>query len=271
MKSDPVITSTANPTVKLVRSLSQRKNRDENGLFVVEGIHNVGAALEAGWIVSTILYSEDVLVSKFARHLIEEQKLLGNKCLPLQPMLFNSLAEKENPQGILAVVQQRKIQIENLDPEGFTWGAAVISPQDPGNVGTILRTIDCVGAAGLFILDGGVDAYHPACVRASMGSIFWKPVIMASFQEFVIWARSHDYFLIGSSAHARTDYRLISKREGPVILILGNEQKGMDPSQMETCDQVVSLPMKGHASSLNLSVAAGVLLYEMMKRGIGSV
>jgi len=265
MKSDLIISSSSNPIIKLARSLRQRKNRDESGLFLVEGIHNVGAAVEAGWNISSILYSQDLLRSSYANQLIDEQSAQGTKCQPILAQIFNSVAEKENPQGILAIVQQRRIQLDEIDTDTFNWGIAAIQPQDPGNVGTILRTIDCVGADGLFLLDGGVDAYHPSSVRASMGALFWKPVIQASFSNYLEWARSNGYNLIGTSTHAENDYRTLALEERPSILILGNEQKGMTSDQMEACDAMISLPMHGHSSSLNLSVAAGIFLYAMLK------
>lgn len=264
MNSEILITSSSNPVIKLIRSLRLRKNRDESGLFLVEGIHNVGAAVEAGWKINSILFSQDLLISSFANELINNQLIQGTKILPILPQLFSSVAEKENPQGILAVVHQRRIQLEDLKSETMQWGVAAIQPQDPGNVGTILRTIDCVGADGLFLLDGGVDFYHPSCVRASMGALFWKPVVQATFSEFVHWSRSNGFKLIGTSSQAKKDYHILAQEGRPVILILGNEQKGMTSAQMDSCDEMVSLPMHGQASSLNLSVAAGVFLYAML-------
>jgi TrmH family RNA methyltransferase len=265
MNSELTITSGSNPNIKLVRSLRQRKNRDESGLFLVEGIHNVGAAVEAGWNISSILFSQDLLSSTYANELLDEQRIKGIKCQPIQPQLFSSVAEKENPQGILAVVHQRRIQLEDLRPETIQWGVAAVQPQDPGNVGTILRTIDCVGADGLFLLEGGVDAYHPSCVRASMGALFWKPVVQTTFTGFVSWAKANGYKLIGTSSQAKEDYQILTQEGRPVILILGNEQKGLTSDQMDSCDLMISLPMHGKASSLNLSVAAGVFLYAMLK------
>ena len=138
---------------------------------------------------------------------------------------------------------------------------ALVSPQDPGNVGTILRTIDAVGADALFLLDGGVDLYHPTCVRASMGTLFWKPVVQAGFDEFISWAKGKGMQLIGTSAHAQTDYREVGLGESPWVLVLGSEQKGLSDEQIAACDVTVSMPMRGKVSSLNLSVAAGILLY----------
>jgi TrmH family RNA methyltransferase len=147
------------------------------------------------------------------------------------------------------------------DVKQFTRAVALVSPQDPGNVGTILRTMDAVGAEVLFILDGGVELYHPSLVRASMGTLFWKPVIHASFNEFADWARAAEIQLIGTSAHADVSYQTLVP-QSPWTLVLGNEQKGLSPEQRDACDVTVSLPMQGRVSSLNLSVAAGILLYQ---------
>jgi TrmH family RNA methyltransferase len=158
------------------------------------------------------------------------------------------------------------LELDSFSPDNLAFAAAAVSPQDPGNIGTILRTLEAVGADGLFILEGGVELYHPSVVRASMGAIFRKPVIQVSFIGFVEWAKKHGYQLVGSSSHAMTDYRDFHRGNRPVILLLGNEQKGLSPEQMAVCDFVVSMPMKGRVSSLNLAVAAGVLLYQMMEK-----
>lgn len=260
-----LIASRSNPLVKQVRALRQHKGRRESGLFLVEGIHHVGSAVEAGWEIETLLYAPDLLTSDYARRLVEEQGRKGVRCQPLAPDLFAGLAEKDNPSGLLAVVRQRRLALESLAPDKFAWGVAVVSPQDPGNVGAILRTIDAVGADGLLLLDGGVELYHPALVRASMGTLFWKPVVEASFEAFLAWARQAGYRLVGSSAHATTDYRQLRRDKRPMILLLGSEQKGLSAEQMDACDIAVSMPIRGKVSSLNLAVAAGVLLYAMLE------
>ncbi len=260
-----LISSHANPLVKQIRSLRQKKGREETGLFLVEGIHHVGEAIEAGWDLETLVYAPDLLSSDFARHLVDGQSHRGLRCVKLTRDLFTLIAGKDNPQGILATVRQRQLSMDGISPENFRWGAAAVSPQDPGNVGTILRTLEAVGADDLFLLNGGVELYHPSVVRASMGTLFWKPVVQGSFKEFLQWRRKNDYQLVGSSAHAETDYREFRRGNKPTILLLGNEQKGLSPEQIAACDVVVSMPMKGRVSSLNLAVAAGILLYQMME------
>jgi TrmH family RNA methyltransferase len=255
----PLITSPSNPLIKQARALRQKKARIESGSFLIEGIHHIGEAFEAGWEIETVLYASGLLTSPFAHDLISR---LSFQPQPVTAQVMESLADKDNPQGILAIARQRKSQLKDINP--FTRAVALVSPQDPGNVGTILRTMDAVAADALFLLEGGVELYHPTVVRASMGTLFWKPIIQTSFDEFIKWARQGSYQLIGTSAKADVDYRR-HVPQTPWILILGNEQKGLTSEQSAACDVVVSLPMQGRVSSLNLAVAAGVLLYQFVK------
>jgi TrmH family RNA methyltransferase len=260
----PLITSLSNPLVKRVRSLHHKKARQQSGHFLVEGIHPVGEAVEAGWEVDTILYAPELLTSTFARELIAR---LGTRSQPVSAPVMESLTDKDNPQGILAVIGEKQIELSDLKhssapgAQSIRYAVALVSPQDPGNVGTILRTLDAVGADALFLLDGGVELYHPTVIRSSMGTIFWKPVIEASFEEFVAWARQGSYQLIGTSSRGEVDYQTLVP-QSPWILLLGSEQKGLSIEQANACDVAVSMPMKGRVSSLNLAVAAGVLLYQ---------
>jgi len=261
-----LITSRSNPIFRQIRALHQHKARTETGLFLIEGVHHVGEAIQAGWEVETLVYSPDRLSSEFGLSQVGILSRRGVHCVTMSGELFADLAGKDNPQGILAIVHQRNQTLENISSNHFSWAAACITPQDPGNVGTILRTLDAVGADGLFLLDGGVELYNPSLVRASMGSLFWKPVVQASFDEFVVWARGHGFQLVGSSAHAATDYRTYKRNGRPLVLVLGNEQKGLSQEQMAACDVALCMPMKGRVSSLNLAVAAGILLYSIFEK-----
>jgi TrmH family RNA methyltransferase len=263
MPSRPLITSLSNPLVKQTRSLRQHKRRAESGIFLVEGIHHVGSALEAGVEIDAILYSPDLLTGDFAQSLLENAQRSGLSPQPVSAQVMESMAGKDNPQGILALARQRSQRLSDLG--AIRTGVALVSPQDPGNVGAILRTIDAVGADALFLLDGGVELYHPTCVRASMGTLFWKPVVQTRFEVFREWARQEKLWLVGTSAHSRVDYREFEPGETPWVLVLGNEQKGLSDEQIASCDVTISLPMRGRVSSLNLAVAAGILLYALKR------
>ena len=262
----PAITSKSNPKVKEVRALKERKARAESGLFVVEGIRHVAEAIEAGAPLEYLVYCPDMLTSPFGRELVEKQRA---KHLPVHSVtapVFATLSERENPTGLLAVVRQQRRKLAELSPANLGWGVAVVAPQDPGNLGTIVRTIDAVGASGLLLLDTGVDPYHPTAVRASLGSLFWVPMATASFTEFAGWAKQHAYHLYGTSAHDALPYQQMAAYQRPAILLLGSEREGLTALQRAACEVVLQLPMRGKATSLNLAVAAGVMLYAMLEK-----
>jgi TrmH family RNA methyltransferase len=254
-----LITSPSNPLVKQARALRQHKARAGTGRFLVEGIHHVGEALEAGWAVETLLYAPDLLSGTFANQLIERAGNLPLRLQPVSARVMESAAGKDNPQGILAILPQRDIGLDDLRAAQRT--IALVSPQDPGNVGTILRTLDAVGGDALFLLDGGVDLYHPTVVRASMGALFWKPVVRCAFDEFAQYASARGVQMIATSTHADLDYHACVPRP-PWTLLMGSEQKGLSDDHVRACETAVRMPMRGRTSSLNLAVAAGVLLYQ---------
>jgi RNA methyltransferase, TrmH family len=267
------LTSLKNPKIKQIRELlTQRKQRDSQGLFVAEGIRPVGEACAAHAGVEYICFAPGLLTSEFARRLIQEQSSLGIPCFEVETQTFETLASKENPQGILAVIRQSRINLESLRAETFPRVVALVAPQDPGNIGSILRTIDAAGASGLILMDDPdnnqycADPYHPSSVRASMGAIFWYPPASASFVGFVNWARGYDYHIYGTSAHANLDYRQVEQYLQPMILLMGSEREGLTESQSKVCEVMVRIPMHGHVTSLNLAVAAGVLLYSIANK-----
>jgi len=261
-----LITSRNNPKIKLVRSLRHRKGRKKEGLFLIEGIRHVGEAIEAGVSITGLYYAPDLLKSEFALNLLDDISKTSVPCIAATGHVFRSIVSKENPQGILAVAQQTLHDLDKQNPKNFPWGVALVSPQDPGNLGAILRTVDSdsTGASGVLVLDGGVDIYHPAAVRASMGAHFWRPIIQSTFDDFTAWALEHRYKIYGTSANGSTDYRQVDKFHKPCVLLLGSERDGLTDTQAAICHEVIRLPMVGRATSLNLAVAAGVLLYDML-------
>src|SRR4030066_1875795 len=232
------IISRNNPKIKQIHQPpSQRKQRDSSVLFVVEGIRHVGEACAAHADVDYICYAPDLLTSDYAHQLVQEQWGGGIPFIPVDKGTFTSLASKDNPPGIFAVVRQPRMQLESLSIENFKGGVALVAPQDPGNIGSILRTIDAVGANGLLLLDDpansqfSADPYHPSAVRASMGAIFWYPIVSTTFSSFVQWARLHEYHVCGTSAHSCQDYRDFRKVELPMVLLMGSERQGLTAAQ----------------------------------------
>jgi TrmH family RNA methyltransferase len=267
------VTSKDNPKIKQVRTLlAQRKARDASGLFVAEGIRHVGEACASGAQVEYICYAPQSLTSSFAQELVRQQEQDGTPCLAVSEQVFNSLADKDNPAGILAVVRQPHLALEDLDLEMLRTGVALVAPQDPGNIGSILRSIDAARAGGLLLLDDPshdqycADPYHPSAVRASMGAIFWHPVVKTSFAAFNTWAKAHGFTVYGTSAHASLDYCHLEGYHQPLILLMGSERQGLHPDQASACDVMVKMPMLRRVTSLNLAAATAVMLYKILEK-----
>jgi RNA methyltransferase, TrmH family len=155
-----------------------------------------------------------------------------------------------------------------IDPSnGLCW-LVVETVQTPGNLGTIIRTCDAVGAAGIIILSRETDPYHPAAVRATMGSLFSQRFVRATLPELIAWKLRHDCMLIGTSPAAPMDYQAARYRP-PVLLFMGEEREGLSRDHQALCDAMVKIPMVGGCDSLNLAIATGVMLYEIFNQRCG--
>jgi TrmH family RNA methyltransferase len=260
-----VVSSRSNSAVKSIRALRQRKAREETGLFFAEGIRIVGEALGVEADVRTVVAAPRLLSSDYGQLIAQKLVDRGVICVEVTDEVFQSISSKEGPQGLGAVVGQRWETLGGTNAGSELCWIALDEVQDPGNLGSIMRTAEAVGAAGLILLGQSTDPYDPGAVRASMGSIFSQRLIRASFSEFVAWARAHDYPVIGTSDKALTDFEQATYRS-PFVLLMGSEREGLAPAQQIVCDQIVSIPMVGRADSLNLAVATGLVLYESFKQ-----
>jgi TrmH family RNA methyltransferase len=260
-----LITSTANPTIKQIRKLREKKERLQTGLFYIEGLRIVIEALQQGAEVECLVVAPDLLTSEFGWQKVEEENRRGIQVLQVGQAVFTSLASKENPQGIAAVVRQRWQDASNLHLASQDLWVALDSVADPGNLGTILRTSDAVGGKGLILLDNSTDPYDLTTIRASMGAIFSQGLVKTTFEQFLQWKQDHDYALVGTSDSASVDYCQASYPL-PMILLMGSERLGLSEEHMRACDQLVSIPMVGRSDSLNLAVASGVMLYEIFNQ-----
>lgn len=253
------ITSLHNPKLKDARALlTQRKARAERQAFVAEGIHHVGAAVEAGADIESIFYAPDLLASPFARQLVADQQT-RRPCYPVSAEAFTALAEKDHPQGLLAVVRQVWTPLAAVN---HPWNVALVRPQDPGNVGSVLRTMNAVGAGALMLVGASVDVFHPGVVRASLGAIFYHPLVRADWADLTAWARTRGHALVGTDEHAPLDYRALNY-PNPCVLVMGSEREGLTPAEAADCTRLVRLPMQGRVTSLNLAAASAVMLYAM--------
>lgn len=257
-----MITSVQNPIVRSIRALQKSRERNRTGLFVMEGIRPVLAAVDAGVAIETIVTAPEVLRSPAAWRLVAEQRANGRHVIDVSERVFRSLSSRDHPQGLLCVGRQRWTSIANIpSPWGLGW-VGLLEPRNPGNLGTILRVCDAVGCDAVFMLgDARVDPYHPAALRAAMGSTFAVPLVKAGFDEFVSLIRHHGLQLVGASDDAEQDYRSF-RFTGPCALLMGRETTGITREERAATTRTLRIPMQGSCDSLNLAVATSLILYE---------
>ena len=247
-----------------IHGLRSRRERERAGVFYVEGVRFVAEALAAGATVELIVFSPKLLAPS-GRRALERGRAARIPTREVAVGTFLDLTLSPEPQGLGAIVRQRWTRLRQVHPgKGDCW-LAHESIQSPGNLGTILRTSDAAGARGVILLGGQVDPYDPAAVRATMGSIFHQRIVRSGPAELREWKTRHGARLVGASPRGELDYRQTSWR-GPVVLMMGSERKGLSPVQEALCDEMVRIPMSGRADSLNLGVAAGLLLYEFARQ-----
>ncbi len=260
-----MITSASNERVKFIRRLQERKARQETGLFYLEGLRIVAEALETGAGIEQVIASPDLLRSPFGQELVSKARERGLDVLEVSAEVFARLSLKEGPQGLAAVVRQRWMTLEDIAPAAGRPWVALDSVADPGNLGTIMRTCDAAGGAGLILLDQSTDPYDPSAVRASMGALFDQQIVRAGFEEFAAWVRKSNCAVIGTSDAAEQDYHAFAYPD-PLVLLMGSERQGLQPHHLALCSAVVSIPMLGKSDSLNLAVATAVVLYEILNQ-----
>jgi TrmH family RNA methyltransferase len=260
-----LITSRNHTLLRPIRGLHRREERDRDGLYFAEGIRFVAQAVEARAGIRTLLIAPELLTHPAGRKLAQRLERAGIRTLRVTPEVFHSVALTDNPQGIGVVVRQRLEPLRTLKPRSQDFWLALSRLQSAGNLGTIIRTCDAAGASGVILVDSEVDPYDPSAVRATMGSIFRQRIFTASKPELRRWKELHQVRLMGTSPTGAIDYRE-ARYAGPTVLFLGCERRGLDADEQALCDTLVRIPMVGHADSLNVAVAAGVLIYEVFNQ-----
>jgi RNA methyltransferase, TrmH family len=258
-----VITSLQNEQVKFVRSLEMRKVRREAGLFSVEGAALIITARDNGWLPRTLIYAAGEKQRPIVRGLLEWALAAGADCLEVTEAIIAKLASKENPQNVMAVFEQRWAlpPVPAADPADGVW-LALEQVRDPGNLGTIIRTADAVGARGIILIGASCDPYSPEAARATMGSIFSVPVARLDQSSFLQWLASWPGDVVGTHLSGTDDFRKIAYRS-PTLLVMGSEGAGLSSDLAAACTRLVKIPMAGRLDSLNLAVATALALYQI--------
>ncbi|NGX45511.1 MAG: 23S rRNA (uridine(2479)-2'-O)-methyltransferase [Chlamydiae bacterium] len=255
------ITSAQNPKLKEALKLQNRRARDETGSFLIEGYREL-SRVDPG-MVERLFVCPDLFLGENEEALIET---LEAEVFELPEHLFRKLSYRDRPDGLVGVATKMNQGFHDLK-EGFLVVAEAI--EKPGNLGAILRSADGGGAGGVIICDRCTDIYNPNVVRSSVGTLFTQPVIEATSVETIRWLKENGYAIVAATPSAENDFTE-SDLSGKVALVVGTEQLGLSELWLEAADIQVSIPMNGVADSLNVSVAATLLMYEVVRQRRGA-
>jgi TrmH family RNA methyltransferase len=258
-----MITSHQNPIIKKIKRLRQKKYRRQENAFFVEGLRVVLTAVEHNAPIQTILYAPDLLTSDIAQQTISAQEIKGVPCLAVSVDVFKTISDRDNPAGLAAIIESAADNLDSLTIQPTDLWLALCEIGDPGNLGTILRTADAFSAAGIILVGNTVDPYHPTAVKASMGTLFTLPLVQVDkIDRLLEWAAQNTIQTIATSAKAQQSIRDTAVQT-PTLLLLGSEGEGLPANILSAANHQIKIPMTGTATSLNLAVAAGILLYEL--------
>lgn len=259
------LTSGSNPVIKEVRSLRSKSGREEKNLFFIEGTRFVSEALKEKAGIRYIIYSDTFLSGGVSSELAGAAEQMGIVSFEVPDSLFDSISDTQNPQGVLAVLAlERKLLEDMTVDEGLL--VLLDNIRDPGNMGTIIRTADAAGCAGVVVSDGCADIYNPKVLRSTMGSIFHIPVFYGGDIAGMMQTVKRRGFLLCASHLEGSSSIYEADLSGNTALIIGSEAEGISSETARMADLLVKIPMAGRAESLNASVAAGVMLFEAMRQ-----
>ena len=260
------ILSPDNQYIRLAASLRHRKYREETGFFIVEGLRLVQEALESSWTFEYAMVADEQGSSEQIRNLTEDIEVRGCPVLSVPLSLYRKVSDTENPQGILAVVRQKRDTLENISTIGQSSLWVILdSLQDPGNVGTIVRTADAAGAAGVILTEGCADLYAGKTTRATMGSLFHIPVVKASVEECSAFCSRQELSLYLACSEASARYSEVDLTS-PCAIVFGNEGSGVGEYFRNHTVLNLKIPIVGKAESLNVACAAAVILFEAARQ-----
>lgn len=256
-----MITSKSNTNIKNIRKLSDRKFREINNLFYIEGVRIIAEALVCNWIFKEVIVSLELIHDGFSLELVNRIREKKIQILEVDSKVFKSISQKDGPKGLAAVVYRNYDELSTIVKKRGLW-VALDRIQDPGNLGTIMRTAESIGAKGIILIDHCTDPFDITSVRASMGALFSLSIIKTNSHEFVELVKENNLDLFGTSDRGVTDYRSV-KYPNDTILLMGSEREGLSTELINACTDLVFIPMSGKSDSLNIAIATAVCLFEI--------
>jgi RNA methyltransferase, TrmH family len=262
------VTSLANPLIKDIKALALKKFRDQQHAFLAEGLKLIIDALDLGWSIKTLVFAKAGIGNPAVERAAARTVAAGGLVLEVSEKVLSAITRRDNPQMVVGVFAQKYLPLKDVRAAGDDVWVALDRVRDPGNLGTVIRTIDAVGAKGLILVGETTDPFSMETVRATMGSVFAVPVARATAQEFLAWRQNFPGLVAGTHLKGAVDYRSVDYAGRPVLLLMGNEQQGLPDDLAAACDRLLRIPQAGRADSLNLAVASGVMLFEVRRAAL---
>lgn len=259
------ITSLQNPHIKNCVKLQQRKERDRQQLMIVEGYRAILCALQNHHPITTLYYSPELFYGEQEAALLHMAEAQGAALYDVSEAAFQKMATATRPDGLLAIAPQQRRNLQEHRPRPNALYLIAEGVEKPSNLGAIIRSADGAGAEALIVCDPQVDLFNPEVLRASVGTFFTLPTLIATTAETIKWCRRHNILTLAATPQADSFYTEVEMR-GATAIAVGNEQHGLSNVWLEGADMGIKLPMHGQINSLNVAVAAAILLYEAVRQ-----
>ena len=269
MSLETILTSAQNPKIKQVAKLKERRERDEAGLFIIEGYRELKRAADGKVKIEAVFYCPELFLGVNETALIEQIRKQGAEVYPCSSYIFEKLSYRDRPDGLIAIAVQMKVALRKLEDlivaKSNPFLVVAEGIEKPGNLGSILRSADAAGVDAVIVCDRCTDIYNPNVVRASVGTLFTVPVIEASGQDTLRFLQKHKIQVTAATPAAKIEFTE-ADFQGAVAIVVGTEQLGLSEFWMKAADLQVSIPMRGVADSLNVAAATTLLLYEVLRQ-----
>lgn len=260
-----IIESPANPRIRGAAALKEKRKRSGHDAFLIEGAHLIETALRSGIVMEKVFFTEDYASSREGKRILRQIAGAGAQMFRINSRTLSKLSDTDTPQGIIAIALYRPFTLDTISPEGTPLFAVLDGIQDPGNLGTIIRTADAAGADAVILLPGTCDAFAPKSIRSTAGSIFNIPLIYSDHNTLKQWLSERSIAVVVPDVHATMSiYKADLSR--PLAFVFGNEAHGASEEIKREANTLVKIPLLGKAESLNVAASAAICMYEAVRQ-----
>jgi RNA methyltransferase, TrmH family len=257
----PLITSPQNPKIKNILTLEKARERKRQNTFIIEGLRELSLAVEGRYKIQSVFFCPEIVSVETIQNIIAQDNLL----IPVQQAVFEKIAYRESTGGIIAVAEQKKHLLGDIQLRKNPLLLILESVEKPGNLGAVLRTADAANIDAVIICDPQTDFYNPNVIRSSVGCIFTTQIASATSEETIQWLKKYRIHIFATYLRASKPYNEVDFTV-PSAIIMGTEATGLSDEWVRCADENIIIPMQGKIDSMNVSTAAAVIIYEAIRQ-----